>query len=103
VVHPHNGILFRIKSNDVMARRWWHIPLIPALGRHRQEDFWVWGLQSEFQDSPDYTEKSCLGGKKVNDIMNFSGKWMELENINLRKAIHTWKDMHVVCSLISVY
>jgi hypothetical protein len=37
--------------------------LIPALGRQRQADFWVQGqpgLQSEFQDSQGYTEKSCL-------------------------------------------
>jgi hypothetical protein len=41
----------------------WHTPLIPALGRQRQADFWVRGqpcLQSEFQDSQDYTEKPCL-------------------------------------------
>jgi hypothetical protein len=39
------------------------MPLIPALGRQRQVDFWVWGqpgLQSEFQDSQGYTEKPCL-------------------------------------------
>jgi hypothetical protein len=39
------------------------MPLIPALGRQRQEDFWVQGqppLQSEFQDSQGYTEKPCL-------------------------------------------
>jgi hypothetical protein len=42
---------------------WWCTPLIPALGRQRQVDFWVWGqpgLQSEFQDSQGYTEKPCL-------------------------------------------
>ena len=36
---------------------------IPALGRRRQADFWVWGqrgLQSEFQDSQGCTEKPCL-------------------------------------------
>jgi hypothetical protein len=41
----------------------WHMPLIPALGRQRQADFWVWGqpsLQSKFQDSQGYTEKPCL-------------------------------------------
>jgi hypothetical protein len=35
---------------------------VPALGRKRHADFWVWvqpGLQSEFQDSQGYTEKPC--------------------------------------------
>jgi hypothetical protein len=39
------------------------MPLIPALRRQRQADFWVQGqpgLQSEFQDSQGYTEKPCL-------------------------------------------
>jgi hypothetical protein len=43
------------------------MPLIPALGRQRQADYWVWGqpsLQSEFQDSQGYTEKPCLEKKK---------------------------------------
>jgi hypothetical protein len=38
------------------------MPLIPAIGRQRQADFWIWGqpgLQSEFQDSQGYTEKPC--------------------------------------------
>jgi hypothetical protein len=42
---------------------WWRTPLIPALGRQRQVDFWVRGqrgLQSEFQDSQGYTEQPCL-------------------------------------------
>jgi hypothetical protein len=43
-----------------------HTPLIPALGRQRQVDFWVQGqpgLQSEFQDNQGYTEKPCLKNK----------------------------------------
>jgi hypothetical protein len=43
--------------------QWWSTPLIPALGRQRQADLWVWGqpgLQSEFQYSQGYTEKPCL-------------------------------------------
>jgi hypothetical protein len=39
------------------------MPLIPALWRQRQADFWVWGqpgLQSEFQDSQGYTEKPSV-------------------------------------------
>jgi hypothetical protein len=46
--------------------QWWHMPLIPALGRQRQADFRVRGqpgLHSEFQDSQDYTEKPCLKKK----------------------------------------
>jgi hypothetical protein len=44
------------------------MPLILALGRQRQTDFWVRGqpgLQSEFQDSQGYTEKHSLSQKKV--------------------------------------
>ena len=39
------------------------MPLIPALGRQRQVDFWVQGqpgLQSDFQDSQGYTEKTLV-------------------------------------------
>jgi hypothetical protein len=46
------------------------MPLIPALGRQGQADFWVPGqpgLQSEFQDSQGYTEKPCLE-KQTKDI-----------------------------------
>jgi hypothetical protein len=37
-----------------MELSWWHMPLIPALGRQSQADFWVPGqpgLPSEFQDN----------------------------------------------------
>jgi hypothetical protein len=47
----------------VKDRVWWLTPLIPALRRQKQSDFWVRGqpgLQSEFQDSQSYTEKPCL-------------------------------------------
>jgi hypothetical protein len=43
------------------------MPVIPALGRQKQADFWVRGqpgLHSEFQDSQGYTEKPCLKKKK---------------------------------------
>jgi hypothetical protein len=45
------------------------MPLIPALRRQGQAHFWVRGqpgLQSEFQDSQAYTEKSCLRNQKKN-------------------------------------
>jgi hypothetical protein len=54
------------------------MPLIPALGRQRQADFWVQGqpgLQSEFQDSQGYTEKPCLEkpkGKKKKKLFVIS-------------------------------
>jgi hypothetical protein len=52
------------------------MPLITALGRQRQADFWVRGqpgLQSEFQDSQGYTEKPCLEKfKKKMDKPNLS-------------------------------
>jgi hypothetical protein len=47
----------------ILSQAWWHMPLIPALGRQRQADFWVQGqpgVQSEFQDSQGYTENPCL-------------------------------------------
>ena len=43
------------------------MPLIPALGRQREEDFWVWGQpgqQSKFQDRYGYTENPCLKKQK---------------------------------------
>ena len=50
-------------KNHSIAGRWWRTPLIPALGRQNQVDFWIWGqpgLQNEFQDGQGYTEKPCL-------------------------------------------
>jgi hypothetical protein len=49
------------------------MPLIPALGRQRQADFWVRGqsgLQNEFQDSQGYTEKPCLETSKQTNKQN---------------------------------
>lgn len=54
------------------AQQWWHTPLNPALWRQRQRqvDLRVRdqsGLQSEFLDSQDYTEKACLKKQKEQD------------------------------------
>ena len=35
---------------------------------------------------------------KKENIMNFAGKWMELENIVLSEETQTLKDIHVVCT-----
>ena len=59
--------LFLFLRLGARAGQWWHMPLIPALRRQRQVDFWVQGQpgpQSEFQDSQGYTEKPCLEKKK---------------------------------------
>ena len=59
--HAHRRMLVEVRY--FCSQAWWHTPLIPALGRQVQADFWVRGqpgLQREFQDSQDYTEKSCL-------------------------------------------
>ena len=55
---------------NIWIQQWWRTPLIPALGRQRQADFWVRGqpgLQSGFQDSQGYTEKPCLEKKEQKD------------------------------------
>ena len=40
---------------------------------------------------------------KNEDIMNFSGKWMKLENIILSEVTHIQNDMHDIYSLIIEY
>jgi hypothetical protein len=58
-----NKILGAKFLNHIGRLAWWHTPLVSALGRQRQADFWVRGqsgLQHEFQDSQGYTEKPCL-------------------------------------------
>jgi hypothetical protein len=37
------------------------------------------------------------------DILNFSGKWMELDNIILSEVTQTQKDIYGMYSLISGY
>ena len=68
------GAVFLSQEFTHWAGPWWHTPLIPALGRQRQADFWVWGqpgLQSEFQDSQGYTEKPCLEKTKTKQKRKF--------------------------------
>jgi hypothetical protein len=36
---------------------------------------------------------------KEENIMNFAGKWVELENITLSEVTQTQNDMHGMCSL----
>jgi hypothetical protein len=83
--------------------QWWHTPLIPALGRQRQADFWVRGepgLQSEFQDSQGYTEKPCLEkqtnklrtrGFKLSRRLRSSGTLFRMSTSSLRWVVSHWQ------------
>ena len=58
-----------------IAEQWCQMSLIPALGNEAESggSLWVWGqlgLQNEFQDIQDYTEKPCLGRNKKDVFMN---------------------------------
>jgi hypothetical protein len=78
-----------------LSRAWWHTPLIPALGRQRQVDFWVRGqpgLQSELQDSQGcYTEKPCLE-KQTNK-----------QNCNLSTGLSPVRFTSILLACVSVY
>jgi hypothetical protein len=32
-------VIYSMEETTIIARQWWRMPLIPALGRQRQEDF----------------------------------------------------------------
>jgi hypothetical protein len=71
-------------KTQLSSQAWWHTPLIPALGRQKQADFWVRGqpgLQSEFQDSQGYREKPCQNKTTKNkkpqlSIINSVRHWL---------------------------
>ena len=48
-------------------------------------------------------KRKILSWILLKDIMDFVGKWVELENIILREVTQTQKDMHGMYSLISGY
>jgi hypothetical protein len=67
------------------------MPLILALRRHRQADFWVRGqpgLQSEFQDNQGYTEKSCLKKQKQNKTKQKTKQTKKSKNHTVQREVH---------------
>jgi hypothetical protein len=88
------------KKSKVRSRAWWHTPLIPSLGRQRRADFWVRGqpgLQNEFQDSQGYTEKPCLGKKKVIRVTCFAHYWAEEINKLIMCSVSKYRRKGSVC------
>jgi hypothetical protein len=80
----------------------WCTPLIPALGRQRQADFWVWsqpGLQSEFQDSQDYTEKPCLRKTKKKQKKK-KKKELKIPQQCLKNLLYKGKGICCLCTRI---
>jgi phenylpyruvate tautomerase PptA (4-oxalocrotonate tautomerase family) len=76
------------------AGRYWCTPLIPALGRQRQADFWVRGqpgLQSEFQDSQGYIEKPCLEKTKNKKQTKNKQTNKQKQNLIKRLTTSTWE------------
>ena len=65
----YSNMCWRLVKISSFSQAWWCTPLILALRRQRQADFWVLGqpgLQSELQDNQGYTEKPCLEKTKQN-------------------------------------
>ena len=90
----------KLLKMHISAGRCWHTPLIPALGRQRQADFWVQsqpGLQSEFQDRQGYTEKPCLEKKKTKKKKKKKKKewtsarvWLSIRWDSVDFSNHSW-------------
>jgi hypothetical protein len=76
------------------SRVWWRMPLIPALGRQRQADFWDWGqpgLQSEFQDSQGYIEDTPPQKKKKQEKASKQVKELNQTNQDLNMEVEIIK------------
>ena len=76
---PHDGSQASVMGSDVLF--WW----------------------SEESNSVFKYIKYVHKPSKNEDIMNFAGKWMKLENIILSEVTQTQNDMHGMYSLISGY
>jgi len=45
-----------------------------------------------------YTQRKFYAAMRKNEILSFTGKWMELENIILSKVSLAPKDQKIICS-----
>jgi hypothetical protein len=54
---------YTVSAQDVLAGQWWRTPLIPALGRQRQEH--LCDLHGELQSNQSYMERSCSSQNKT--------------------------------------
>ena len=80
------------------------MPLIEAFGKKSQADFWVYGqhgLQSEFQDSQDYTEKHCLKNSKTKNQNKIKPK-TETKKQNKTKDINVFFKSQMIISLYAL-
>jgi hypothetical protein len=67
--HGCSDIYWNIKlfiKKTETAGQWWRTPLIPALGRQGQADFWVWGQPGLLKGSKTSraTQRNPVSGKK---------------------------------------
>jgi hypothetical protein len=90
-----------------LTGHWWSTPLIPALRRQRQVDFWVWGqpgLQSECQDSQGYTEKPCLekttNQPKALNSLYFPSHLFLIANCDSQQVHSLFFTIALLCSLL---
>jgi hypothetical protein len=102
--HTHQSQYNQITKTK-SSRAWWRTPLVPALGRQRQADFWVRGqpgLQSECQDSQGYTEKPCLKKTKQKNLkaIPLMNKHVKLQQ-NIKK-LNLMKNWYNICKSINI-
>ena len=77
-------------------------PTMDQASKYLTELWTTFLIQNITHPKPKLTCLPLKGSFENQDIMNFSGKWMEPENIILSEVIETQKGMHGTYSLIKV-